>query len=1089
MMRQSALRAQIAASAPTIDDFLSKLDLNIDVAPLSMTDELERAAQLTHRTNQFNAQKKPMSESRLRALCRETGRRTWRVKVSDRFGDYGFIGLISALPQGRVMVCDLFLMSCRVLGRRVEHSLVRRLAQDANEAACDQLLLQYEKSSRNVPIRDFFDSLGGALSTGEDGIEAVRLQVSDVDACLEAATAVMPRKEAAPERAATPAEIPQRARAAGGYAEIARIGSSIDVLMTAMATSGQTSRPALATPYVTPRDTQEKRIARIWCEVLGIDRVGVRDNFYDLGGDSLRAAETFARMWDMGVPESISLQTIIEPTVAVLAQAIRDVEGGRVPQLLADRFSLKDEGHLAAEICRPGYDPTTYDRPMRHILLTGGTGYLGAYLIRELLLQTDAQISCLVRASTPEEGRQRVVNNLTRYNLWEVEFESRVSVVLGDLTAPLLGLRSEEAFRALADSIDTIVHSAAWVNFVYPYQHLKATNVESTETILRLAVASEAPIQVHFISTLGVIMSTGYGRDTVVHDRDAITHCDDLLNGYEQTKYVSDVMMWQAFTERGIPCAIYRPGMVSGLSDGTYHKLDEFLPQFLKGCIQLGAWPLLETTWEMAPVDYTCKAIVHIAKTACNLNQAYFVVHPRSRQVSDYIGWHREVGYDIRGLPWDVWKRELLGLGTERLRKNALFPFVDFIRALSEEQVFFPPTGCELFDAATADLDFDVPDQLELLTRYTRHFVASDFYDKLPSGLRSALPSDHGPAFSGPVKSGEQFDQKIRFDGVTVDFAETYYVLFNDVKQGLSFMVRYVLHNGVLEPEKLAEVWCIFDDSHMPGEAIAIRQRSPIGHVRLNESREVRLRIGSSGYGDNRVWGRVEWDDDVIEWDLELDRSGAIALDRVPEASAYAFLPHFQSNGAKHYLSGVITARGRKYEIGRTLGSDGHYWNTKNLRECAWAHCADFDGDAEFFFEGIGTRFNDWSQPTMWLTFVYKGERIESNLIDAIYNNRELDFSADSWEFIAERGEMRFVGRVETDSANTILLVQPLPDDEHLYTHISYKADVTIDIESRSGRRWWKAERRIARGVAFVELRRTARNPEVTREFRTVRAK
>ncbi|WP_264020267.1 SDR family oxidoreductase, partial [Mycolicibacterium setense] len=123
---------------------------------------------------------------------------------------------------------------------------------------------------------------------------------------------------------------------------------------------------------------------------------------------------------------------------------------------------------------------------MHHILLTGGTGYLGAYLIRELLIQTEARISCLVRASTPEEGRQRILNNLCRYGLWDVTFEPRVDVVLGDLTAPWLGLDGLAPFQVLARSIDTIVHSAAWVNFVYPYQHLKATNVESTETILRL---------------------------------------------------------------------------------------------------------------------------------------------------------------------------------------------------------------------------------------------------------------------------------------------------------------------------------------------------------------------------------------------------------------------------------------------------------------------------------------------------------------------------------------------------------------------------------------------------------------------------
>jgi thioester reductase-like protein len=91
-------------------------------------------------------------------------------------------------------------------------------------------------------------------------------------------------------------------------------------------------------------------------------------------------------------------------------------------------------------------------------------------------------------------------------------------------------------------------------------------------------------------------MSTGYGRVTPVVEKDPLLHADDLLNGSEQTKYAGDKVVWSAMKERGIPAAIYRPGMMSGLSDGMYQKLDELLPQFLKGCIQLGSWPLRDTT-------------------------------------------------------------------------------------------------------------------------------------------------------------------------------------------------------------------------------------------------------------------------------------------------------------------------------------------------------------------------------------------------------------------------------------------------------------------------------------------------------------
>jgi len=84
----------------------------------------------------------------------------------------------------------------------------------------------------------------------------------------------------------------------------------------------------------------------------------------------------------------------------------------------------------------------------------------------------------------------------------------------------------------------------------------------------------------------------------------------------------------------------------------------------------------------------------------------------------------------MRGLPWDVWKRELLSQSLERLRNNALFPFVDFIRALSEEQIYFPPTDKTNFSRAISDLKMDCPDQLVLLERYTKYFIETGFYEQ-----------------------------------------------------------------------------------------------------------------------------------------------------------------------------------------------------------------------------------------------------------------------------------------------------------------------------------------------------------------------
>ncbi|MCB9766076.1 MAG: SDR family oxidoreductase, partial [Alphaproteobacteria bacterium] len=653
---------------------------------------------------------------------------------------------------------------------------------------------------------------------------------------------------------------------------------------------------------------------------------------------------------------------------------------------------------------------------------------------------------------------------------------------------PFFGM-GEPAFVALAERIDTIFHAAAWVNFVYPYGRLAPTNVHSTETVLRLAIAAlPKPIAVHFVSTLGVIMSTGYGRGRLVRETDPLLHADDLLNGYEQTKYASDKMVWTAFQERGIPGAIYRPGMVSGPSHGTYHKLDEFLPQFLKGCIQLRCWPLVDTTWEIAPIDFVSRAIVHIARKHTNLNQAYFTLHPKPTPVSEYIAWHRRFGYDVRGLPWDTWKRELLSLGTERLRKNALFPFVDFIRALSEEQVYFPPTERARFHAAIADMPYEMPDQLELLERYTRYFVRCGYYENLPSGPRSLKPGEAGLITAADTR-GALLDERLRFDPDKVDFSEAYYVLWSDPSTGRSMVVRYVLHNGILEESKVAEVWCGFRDRRDPDQQIAIRQRFPIGRAELHNTPELRLTVGPSGYSDDRIWGTVSGPEGEVSWDLAVDKSDGVRVDRIPEADRYPLFPHFQSNGVRNRLTGTVTVKGRSYPLERQLGSDGHYWNTRHLRGWAWAHCAAFEGDADLVVEGIGTRFNDWAQTTTWITIVWRGQRITSSLVDALYFNRELDAGLTAWGFAVERGDLRFTCHVTAPAEDMNLLVHPLPDDEYLYTHISYSADMRVDIERKAGGRWWKVDSRVARGAASFEVTRKTRNPEVRREFQVVRAR
>ncbi|HLT40720.1 MAG TPA: thioester reductase domain-containing protein, partial [Enhygromyxa sp.] len=728
MVQQNRQRRALEQAAGSFQEFLTQLNVVIDIAPLT-TDELPRAAQLTHRTNQLNATTIRRTEAELAALMHEPNTHVLRVRVTDRFGDYGFVGLMVARAGDR-LICESLLLSCRVLGRRVEHQMVRGLAELARQAGLATVALQFVASSKNRPIENFYRSLRGERSASERGWQ-VALSVGDIEATLAEASMERDPGESRSdgESAATETSATAQRERARGLAEIASHRGDVKALLDSIRGTARVKRPTMKTEFVAPRTSWQKTIAGIWADVLGLDRVGLYDNFYELGGDSLGAAEAFARMWEVGAPESISLATIPEPTVAVVSQAIVDIKDGKQPGDRVPMLSLEDEGRLAIDIVHPGYDPSSYDRPLARVLLTGATGYLGAFLLSELMQQSDAHATCLVRAATPAEARTRVRENLARYQLWRDEYQPRIDVVLGELAEPNFGLSAGE-FRSLAASIDTILHCGAWVNFVFPYQHLRPANVESVETILRLAIADlPNPIQVHFISTLGAIMSTGYPRGVPVLENDPLAHCEDLLNGYEQSKYVGDKMVWQACRERGIPASIYRPAMVSGLGDsGVYHKLDEFLPSFLKGCLQLGSWPLLDTTFEIVPVDFVCKSITGLALDRSKLNNVYHTLHPNSRTVEQYIQWFRDFGYPIRALPWEVWKRELLNQGTARLRANALFPFIDFIRPLSEPQVYFPVTDKRNFLGHVDSVGLQCPDQLELLERYTRYFIETGYF-------------------------------------------------------------------------------------------------------------------------------------------------------------------------------------------------------------------------------------------------------------------------------------------------------------------------------------------------------------------------
>lgn len=301
----------------------------------------------------------------------------------------------------------------------------------------------------------------------------------------------------------------------------------------------------------------------------------------------------------------------------------------------------------------------------RHVLLTGATGFLGAFLLRELLDRTAAEVHCLVRAESVEAGRVRLRQTLQTYSLWHDGLEERIVPVPGDLSEPSVGL-SAAVSADLAATIDVIYHSGAQVNWIYPYARLKAPNVLGTEEILRLATRDRIK-PVHFVSSLGVFpLLNSSGDVTVIREDDTLDHNGSLYGGYMQSKWVADKLVMEA-RSRGLPISIYRPGLITGHSETGAWNTGDFMSRMLKSWVELqGAPEFAYDETDMTPVDYVSKTIVHLSGRRDAIGKTFHIANRRRMRLGAVAEWMRGFGYPLRRVPFDKWVTELLSRAASR---------------------------------------------------------------------------------------------------------------------------------------------------------------------------------------------------------------------------------------------------------------------------------------------------------------------------------------------------------------------------------------------------------------------------------------
>lgn len=417
-----------------------------------------------------------------------------------------------------------------------------------------------------------------------------------------------------------------------------------------------------------PQTPTEHTVLAIWRDVLGRESLSTDDDFFACGGDSLSTLPLVFKLHEaLGVELPLSA-VFATPTVAGLSETIDRMLAGEAVEV----FDIEAQVTLPESIESARVAPAVAPRAApRSVLLTGATGFLGAYVLRDLIDLSAAEVVCLVRADSAEDGIRRIRSNLESYGLWREGDDARLVPVLGDLSSPLLGL-TPSAFGALAQRVDAIVHNGGQVNFIAPYAHLEAANVGGTREVLRLATTAHLkPVQL--VSTLGVYVTRLHSGVNV-----AETHAPPdgpgQEGGYNQSKWVGEQLGLLA-RARGVPLAIHRPARITGDGVSGISNPGDYFNAWIRGCVQLGKAPHApDDFFDMTPVDYVARTIVRVLLGAGDANGNYHYFNPHTLPVTEAVAAIREHVCPIEEVDYRQWRQALMA-SIAAGENNALKPF------------------------------------------------------------------------------------------------------------------------------------------------------------------------------------------------------------------------------------------------------------------------------------------------------------------------------------------------------------------------------------------------------------------------------
>lgn len=321
---------------------------------------------------------------------------------------------------------------------------------------------------------------------------------------------------------------------------------------------------------------------------------------------------------------------------------------------------------------KPEYDPAHLESGK--ILLTGGTGFLGPFIMKSLLEQTSETIYVLVRADDQKQGMARLREAMEQSNIpkgdYLAEFDKRVVAVCGDLGKPRLGLDTD-TWNFLASNVHTIYNNGALVNYLFNYEKMRDTNVVGTNEIIKLALDGKPKIFNH-ISTTFIF---GWAVKDTLFETDTCNSLDLLDFGYSQTKWVSEQIVLDAMT-KGLQARIFRPALITPSVYGGGNNFDISI-RLIAFMINHGITVNSFNQVSFTPVDIVANNVVAISGLPDTINKTFHVTrdeYARMKDITDIIS--KLTGREFKGFELPKFVPEIV---SKCNKEDLLFPLLDFL--------------------------------------------------------------------------------------------------------------------------------------------------------------------------------------------------------------------------------------------------------------------------------------------------------------------------------------------------------------------------------------------------------------------------